>query len=153
MRCVAQRDEQRVGEILGVHHIKIPVSDLVRSRAWYERVFDLEVLREFRDDDDGVVRGISYRSQGDLAIALREHPGAANGISGFDPFAIMLRGRADIEHWVSRLDELGVSHSDVIEAAIGYILPFADPDGLQLRFYTLDEHGADPEGRVRVPRS
>jgi catechol 2,3-dioxygenase-like lactoylglutathione lyase family enzyme len=138
------------GEILGLHHIKIPVSDLPRSRAWYERVFDLEPLTEFRDDEDGVVRGVSYRAKGDLAVALREHPPAAKGFAGFDPFAIMLRGRADIDHWVARLDDLGVAHSDVIEAAIGYILMFDDPDGLQLRFYTLNEQGADPEGRLRV---
>lgn len=138
------------GAILGLHHIKIPVSDLVRSREWYERVFELEPLREFRDDEDGVVRGVSYRSKGELSVALREHPAAAKGFAGFDPFAIMLRGRADIEHWAARLDELGISHSPVVTAPIGYIMSFDDPDGLQLRFYTLNEQGADPEGRVRV---
>ncbi len=138
-----------VGAILGLHHVKIPVTDLVRSREWYERVFGLETLTEFRDDEDGVVRGVVYRSQGDLAISLREQPTAARGISGFDPFAIMLRGRADIDHWVARLDRLCVPHSDVIDAPIGFIISFDDPDGLQLRFYTLDASGLDLEGRSR----
>ena len=142
----------QIGEILGLHHIKIPVSDLPSSRSWYERVFDLEPLMEFRDDEDGVVRGVAYRSKGDLAIALREDAPAASGIAGFDPFAIMLRGRSDIEHWARHLDGLGVSHSEVVEAPIGCIMSFDDPDGLELRFYTLNEHGADPEGRVRVER-
>jgi len=142
-----------IGEILGLHHIKVPVSDLPTSRAWYERVFDLETLTEFRDDEDGVVRGVSYRAKGDLTISLRENRAAAIGIAGFDPFAIMLRGRPDIEQWVARLDDLGVSHSEVIEAAIGYIMTFDDPDGLQLRFYTLNENGANPEGRVRGART
>lgn len=138
------------GEILGLHHIKIPVSNLATSREWYERVFAVEPLREFRDDEDGVVRGVSYRAKGgDFALALREHPDAARGMAGFDPFAIMLRGRADVDYWVKRLDELGVEHSPVIEAPIGYILGFYDPDGLELRFYTLNEQGADPEGRIR----
>jgi catechol 2,3-dioxygenase-like lactoylglutathione lyase family enzyme len=141
-----------VGEILGVHHVKVPVSDLVRSRAWYERVFDLEPLMEFRDDDDGVVRGVSYRSKGDLSLALRENGEAARGAAGFDFFAITLQGRPDIESWARRLDELGVAHSDIIEATIGFLLTFEDPDGIELRFYTLNEHGADPEGRVRVAR-
>jgi catechol 2,3-dioxygenase-like lactoylglutathione lyase family enzyme len=137
------------GEILGVHHIKIPVTDLVRSRAWYERVFDLEPFIEW-PDDEGVVRGVSYRSKGDLALALREHPESARGFAGFDPFAMMLRGRSDVDHWATRLDELGVVHEPVLTIPIGYMLAFDDPDGLQLRFYTLDEHGADPEGRVRA---
>lgn len=147
---MAEGDESGVGAILGVHHIKVPVTDLVRSRAWYERVFDLEPFMEFRDDHDGVVRGVAYRTKGDLSLALRENPAAAKGFAGFDPFAIMLRGRSDIDHWVARLDALGVAHSAVIEATIGSILAFDDPDGLQLRFYSLNEHGADPEGRVRA---
>ena len=102
-----------------------------------------------RDDQDGVVRGIVYRPLGDLVISLREQPIAARGISGFDPFAIMVRGRADIDHWVSRLNRLGVAHSDVVDAPIGFIVSFDDPDGLQLRFYTLDTNGLDLEGRPR----
>ena len=41
-----------------VHHLKIPVSDLTRSRQWYEQVLGLRVTTEFRDDD-GVVRGLA----------------------------------------------------------------------------------------------
>ena len=140
---------QDVGAILGLHHIKIPVSDLRGSREWYERVFGLETLTEFRDDEDGVVRGVVYRSKGDLVLSLRENGAAAKGVAGFDPFAIMLRGREDIDFWADRLDSLGVNRSSIIEAPIGNIMTFDDPDGLQLRFYTLDDRGADPEGRVR----
>jgi len=34
----------------GIHHIKLPVSDLARSREWYERVLAYTVDREFPDD-------------------------------------------------------------------------------------------------------
>lgn len=143
----AMRDT--TGEILGLHHVKIPVSDMARSRAFYERVLELEVLSEFRDAEDGVVRGVVYRAKGDLMISLREQPVAAAGLAGYDPFAIMLRGRADIEHWVERLDALGVAHAPVVEATIGLMLSVPDPDGIDLRFYTLDAEGRDPEGRAR----
>jgi len=146
---VVTNNHQPVGEILGLHHVKIPVSDLVRSRAWYEEVFALEVLTEFRDDHDGVVRGVSYRAKGDLTLCLRENVAAAEGAVGFDFFAMMLDGRPDIESWATRLDGFGIEHSEIIEAAIGFIMSFRDPDGIELRFYTLNERGADPEGRVR----
>jgi catechol 2,3-dioxygenase-like lactoylglutathione lyase family enzyme len=148
---MANRED--LGAILGLHHIKVPVSDLRASRQWYERVFGLDALTEFRDDEDGVVRGVVYRSQGDLVLSLRENEAAAKGTAGFDPFAIMLRGRDDIDFWARRLDSLGVDHSPIIEAPIGHIMAFDDPDGLQLRFYTLDESGADLEGRIRPDRS
>jgi catechol 2,3-dioxygenase-like lactoylglutathione lyase family enzyme len=137
------------GEILGLHHVKIPVSDMARSRAFYERVLELEPLSEFRDAEDGVVRGVVYRAKGDLMVSLREQPTAAAGLRGYDPFAIMLRGRADIEHWVARLDRLGVAHEPIVEATIGLMLSFPDPDGIELRFYTLDAAGRDPDGRAR----
>jgi catechol 2,3-dioxygenase-like lactoylglutathione lyase family enzyme len=143
-----------VGTILGLHHVKIPVTDLPRSREWYERVFDLEPHMEFRDDHDGVVRGVVYRALrsavGEVTISLREQPTAARGLAGFDPLALMLGGRADVEHWCERLDRLGVAHTDIVDAPIGSILAFADPDGIELRFYSLDPDGADPGGRRRI---
>ena len=123
------------GEILGLHHIKVPVTNLARSRAWYERVFELKPTMEF-PDDDGVVRGVAYRPLGGFSLALRENPAVARGIAGYDPFAILLQGRADIDAWAARLDSLGVEHSPVIEASIGWMLAFLDPDGLELRLYT-----------------
>jgi catechol 2,3-dioxygenase-like lactoylglutathione lyase family enzyme len=137
------------GEILGLHHVKVPVSDMVRSREFYERVLELVPLSEFADDHDGVVRGVVYRAKGDLMISLREQPVAAAGLVGYDPFAMMLRGRADIEHWADRLDALGVEHDPIVEASIGLMLRFQDPDGIEVRFYTIDAEGRDPEGRLR----
>ena len=131
-----------VGEILGVHHVKMPVRDMARSRAWYEQVLGFEPFKEW-PDDEGIVRGVSYRAMGGLSLALREHADAATGITGFDPLAMMLRGKDDIDHWAARLDELGVPHSVPLQIPIGWMMWFDDPDGLQLRFYTLDEHGAD----------
>jgi len=123
------------GSILGLHHVKVPVADLSRSRAWYERVFELEVHAEFADDD-GTVRGVVYRPLGGFTLALRENPLVAQGIAGYDPFAILLEGRADIDAWAQRLDDLTVTHSPVIEGTVGWLMSFHDPDGLELRFYT-----------------
>lgn len=135
-----------VGEILGLHHVKIPVTDLSRSRAWYERVFDLQPVMEFPDEDD-VVRGVVYQPKNAFTLALRENPAAARGLAGFDPFAILLQGEPDVQAWADRLDALDIEHSAVIEATIGWILSFHDPDGLELRFYTAARHGADVSGR------
>ena len=132
------------GDILGLHHVKVPVTDLARSRQWYEQVFALEAEVEF-PDDSGVVRGVAYRAKGGFTLALRENPSVAKATAGYDPFAILLQGRVDIEAWAARLDDLGVTHSPVIEATIGWLVSFKDPDGLELRFYTADRHGGGPD--------
>jgi catechol 2,3-dioxygenase-like lactoylglutathione lyase family enzyme len=134
------------GEILGVHHVKVPVADLARSRAWYERVFGVEPTMEF-PDEDGVVRGVAYQLDNGLALALREHPEVARAMAGFDPFAILLHDRPDVQHWADRLDTLGIQHSPVVQASVGWLLAFHDPDGLELRFYTATGHGTGTSGR------
>jgi catechol 2,3-dioxygenase-like lactoylglutathione lyase family enzyme len=49
--------------ILGLHHVKVPVSDLPRSRDWHERLLGVRLAVEFRDDD-GAVRGVAYEPIG-----------------------------------------------------------------------------------------
>jgi catechol 2,3-dioxygenase-like lactoylglutathione lyase family enzyme len=122
----------------GIHHLKIPVSDLATSRRWYERVLGLAVEREFKDEHDGVVRGVAgdVPGLGNLGLALREQPDAAKGFSGFDPIAFAVADRGAIEAWVEHLDDEGIEHSPVIEAQIGWIVAFHDPDGLELRLYS-----------------
>jgi len=104
--------------LVGIHHVKFPVSDLARSRAWYERVFDLRAVLEFADEEDGVVRGIAYEIPGlpEVGVALRENPAAARGITGFDPVSFAIADRDAAQAWADRLDELGIPHSPVIDA-------------------------------------
>jgi catechol 2,3-dioxygenase-like lactoylglutathione lyase family enzyme len=136
------------GEILGLHHIKVPVTDLARSRAWYQRVFELEPMLEF-PDADGVVAGVAYQPKNGFCLSLREHPTLARAMAGFDPFAILVRGQPDVQHWADRLDTLGIQHSPIIQATTGWLLAFHDPDGLELLFYTQARHGLDGAGRGR----
>ncbi len=83
-----------IGEILGLHHVKLPVADLARSRAWYERVFELVPNIEF-PDAAGVVRGVSYRAKRGFTLALRESPALAQAMIGFDPIAILVESRQE----------------------------------------------------------
>jgi Glyoxalase/Bleomycin resistance protein/Dioxygenase superfamily len=69
---------------LGVHHVKVPVTDLGRSRAWYESVFGIEMMIEF-PDDDGTVRGVAYAPINQLTLSLREDPERAAALAGFHP--------------------------------------------------------------------
>ncbi|MBB2911498.1 catechol 2,3-dioxygenase-like lactoylglutathione lyase family enzyme [Streptosporangium becharense] len=124
--------------LTGVHHVKIWVSDLARSRSWYERVLGLEHRISF-EDDDGVIRGMSFGVPGaGFQIALRENPGLARALSDADPFGLEAT-REGLDAWAARLDELGVPHSPIVRASSGYAMGFRDPDGVQIRLYAADE--------------
>ena len=121
-------------EITGLHHLKIPVSDLACSRTWYENALGLKVVFEF-PDEDGVVRGVAGSIAG-ISVALRENPGAASGTAGFDPICFSIADRAAAEAWVAHLDAANADHSPIIEATAGWMVQVNDPDGIQIRLYS-----------------
>ncbi|MEV6850036.1 VOC family protein [Actinoplanes sp. NPDC051411] len=137
-----------IRELAGIHHVKIPVTDLARSLRWYRQVFGLRPTVEFRDAD-GVVRGLAGEvpGLGPAALTLRVNPVAAEGSRGFDPVSFAVATRDDLAVWAEHLDSLEVKHSPLIEASIGWLLVFDDPDGLTLHLYTWAEHGIDQSHR------
>jgi catechol 2,3-dioxygenase-like lactoylglutathione lyase family enzyme len=141
----------------GIHHVKIPVTDLDRAVEWYSRVFGFAATMEF-PDADGVVRGVAGQVPGlaDTMLGLRVNPAAAEGCRDFDPISFGVDGHADIQAWADHLDGCGVEHSPVIEASVGWLLVFHDPDGLQLHLYSWAAHGVDHSdkpgyGRAAAP--
>jgi catechol 2,3-dioxygenase-like lactoylglutathione lyase family enzyme len=122
----------------GIHHLKMPVSNLARSRVWYERVFGFAIEVEFTDQDDGVVRGVAGTMPGlsGTRFALRENADTAERLAGFDPIAFAVRDRATIDQWVAHIEAEGIRHSTVSRATMGWIVSFCDPDGVELRLYS-----------------
>jgi catechol 2,3-dioxygenase-like lactoylglutathione lyase family enzyme len=60
-----------------IQHVKIPVTDLRRSVAWYTELLHLVPFREFVEQ--GAVRGAALRSpEADVVLALRERRFCAN---------------------------------------------------------------------------
>src|SRR3989442_15793677 len=61
--------------INGFHHVKLPVTDLARSRDWYARVLGLQTHIEFVEG--GVLMGVAMRDPDDsIGLALRHDPPA-----------------------------------------------------------------------------
>ncbi|PRX48238.1 hypothetical protein B0I33_10452 [Prauserella shujinwangii] len=57
--------------------------------------------------------------------------------------------RAALEALAARLTELGEDHAGVHFATIGWILPLLhDPDGHEVRFYTVEHHTEPGSGEV-----
>lgn len=135
-------------EFTGIHHVKLPVSDLARSREWYERVLGYTVKLEF-PDANGVVRGVGGRLPGaGVGIALRQNERAAAGNAGFDPVSFAIADRTAAEAWAAHFDALGVRHSEIRAATHGWVVDVYDPDGLTIRLYST---GDDAEDRTNQP--
>ncbi len=140
-------------ELAGLFGVKFPVSDLARSRVFYERVFGLSPLFEF-PDEGGVVRGVAYEIPGvpGTCLALRENSPVAAGISGFDPVIFSVADRAAVDAWAAHLAACAVAH-DVVPGTLGWVVVFHDPDGTEIHLYSREPHGLDRVGAPGHGRS
>jgi catechol 2,3-dioxygenase-like lactoylglutathione lyase family enzyme len=129
--------------LAGIHHLKLPVTDLARSLEWYHSRLGYRVEAEFVEQGQLMGYALAHPGGGP-PLALRLDPARARAAAGFDYFAIGVPGRAAMDKLAERLDAIGQPHAGVHRASFGWILPeVPDPDGHAIRFYTI-EHHTDP---------
>lgn len=87
--------------LAGFHHVKLPMSNVERSRAWYQLVLDLVPHIDFVEG--GVLMGVAMRSaDGGLVLALRRDSVRAAALAG----SMHSRWRAthsDLQKWRDRV--------------------------------------------------
>lgn len=127
----------------GYAHVRLTVTDIARSREFYEKVFDLPVAIEMPANADAATReqlgflygGVIY-SLGTGLLGLRPvAPGSdrfdENRV-GLDHLSFAVGDRAGLDAAASTLDSLGIAHGGVKDIGAGFILEFRDPDGIAL---------------------
>ena len=124
-----------------IAHVRLTVTDIERSRLFYESVFGWPVLVEVPDNADEATRkqlgflfgGVIYDLGGAL-IALR--PVATDRFhedrAGLDHIAFRTSDRAELDSAAQFLDELGIDHEPIKDIGPSYILEFRDPDNIAL---------------------
>jgi len=148
-RSDARRLRMAVPLSLGpVHHLRLTVTDVERSRAFYTELLGFQVAMDApppADDphhdlavdllQDGIVM-----VNGDLLLGLRPVD-AERASDRFDPFRCGLdhlsfgvAGRAELEAALQAFEDRGVEHSEITDLPpFGIaVLPFKDPDGVAL---------------------
>lgn len=117
-----------------VHHLRLTVTDVDRSRAFYAEVLGFQLVMEL---DPGV-----FLSNGAVGLGMGPapvQPAAGDRFDenrvGLDHLSFGVASRQDLEAAVQTLDERGVPHGEIkdLGAEFGiYILAFRDPDNIQL---------------------
>ncbi len=128
----------------GFAHVRLTVTDIARSRAFYDDVFGLPVAFEVPADADEATReqlsflygGVVY-ALGDSLFGLRPVGGDHfdEDRTGLDHLSFAVDSRADLDAAVAVLDERGVAHGGVKDIGVGVILEFRDPDGIALELF------------------
>ena len=128
-----------------IHHIRLTVTDIERSRKFYTELLGFEVAAEAPASHDPksdpsypVLWGGVVMARGNYLLGLR--PVAEKGDSfdedrvGLDHLSFNVESRAAMNAAIKVLDERGVTHGEVRElTSFGIcVLPFRDPDNIQL---------------------
>jgi glyoxylase I family protein len=132
-------------ELGGIHHIRLTVTDITRSREFYTGLLGFQVAAEAPESDDPksdpsypVLWGGVVMAKGNYLLGLR--PVAAKGDSfdedrvGLDHMSFSVESRVALDEAIKVLDEQGVPRGQVRElTSFGIcVLPFRDPDNIQL---------------------
>jgi glyoxylase I family protein len=135
----------------GISHVRLTVTDIDRSKAFYTQIFGSEPAVDFSDQaDQPGVREDPYRlfggcifSVGDQILGLR--PVAPVGDSfvstrvGLDHISLQLNSLEELRAAADRFTAAGIEHGEIIELTdYGLaILSFQDPDDINLELAAL----------------
>ena len=120
----------------GVHHLRLTVTDVERSRAFYTEVLNFEHVTDL---PSGV-----FLSNGAIGLGIGPSPAPDRAPAddrfdearvGLDHLSLHVASRADLERAIQLLDERGAPHGEITDLgeAFGiYILAFRDPDNIQI---------------------
>jgi catechol 2,3-dioxygenase-like lactoylglutathione lyase family enzyme len=125
-----------VPAVVGLHHVRLPVSDVMRSHDWYIDVLGFEP-RLCLEEEDNVVGVVLAQSSG-LTLGLHYAPELAHAHEGFCSIALSVGTIDDLTRWCTYLDTLGVSHSAPAEGHLGWYVEVPDPDGHVIQLHTID---------------
>lgn len=126
-------------------HIRLTVTDIDRSRAWYDSVFGFDVAFELPENPDEATEealaflfgGVIYKFAGGFLGLRPVAPGSDRfdeDRAGLDHISFAVDSLAELEQAAELLDHLGIDHEEIKDlggAGIS-ILEFRDPDNIAL---------------------
>jgi len=128
-----------------IHHLRLTVTDINRSRGFYTSLLGFDVAVESPPDDDpnadaarAILFGGCVMVRGDLLLGLRPMAPGGDRFNenrvGLDHLSFSVGSRAELEEAVRLFEARGVPHGEITRLpSFGIdILEFRDPDNIQL---------------------
>lgn len=129
----------------GFAHVRLTVTDIDRSKAFYDQVFGWPVVVDasasagepgVRESAEKFYGGVVYQTPQGTLFGLRPVGSTAfdSGHTGLDHVSFAVSSREDLERGAAALDHAGIKHGEVRDlAGAGIaILSFQDPDDINV---------------------
>lgn len=123
--------DRRIGELMtesnapalaGIHHLKLPVTNLATALEWYRSHLGYQVEMEFVEKGELMGYAMAHPNGGPR-FGLRLDPERARAAAGFDYLCFGVPGKAAVDDLASRLTAQNETRVGVHWATIGWILP------------------------------
>lgn len=132
--------------VQGYAHVRLTVTDIARSREFYEGVFGFPVAVELPPDADEATReqlaflfgGVVYQIPGGLFGLRPVAPGGDHFDEdrvGLDHVSFKVASHAGLETAAAVLAERGVPTPGIKDIGSGWVLEFRDPDNVALEIF------------------
>ena len=128
-----------------IHHLRLTVTDLARSREFYTRLLGFDVAAESPPEGDPeaeamypVLWGGIVMLRGTLLMGLRPVAQAGDRFDedrvGLDHLSFSVASRDELEQAAALFDQNGVPHGEIkaLPPFGIYIMSFRDPDNIQV---------------------
>ncbi|MFD0365933.1 VOC family protein [Nocardia sp. GCM10030253] len=130
----------------GMHHVRLTVTDIARSRAFYRDILGFDIAAEspgspndpqVRADPEQLYGGVVFQTNG-MLFGLRPVAATTDRFDservGLDHLSFTVDSVAELTAAAARLTEAGVDHGEITPLPqFGItILSFSDPDGIHL---------------------
>jgi glyoxalase family protein len=139
-------------QLHGVHHVTAVTGQVAKNVTFYTQTLGLRLVKKSVNQDDVSAYHLFYADKlgtPGTDMTFFDWPQTGPDRRGTDSIANTLfrvNGRAALDYWVKRFDELGVKHDAIITFAGHDMLRFEDPEGQRLTL--VNDGGAPIEGEV-----
>ena len=127
----------------GLSHISFSVRDAEASARWWAALLELTEIDRVEGDGWRAILLIHPPSRTILECQQHdENVGEAFDPrrTGFDHLGFKVDTRDDLDQWLARFKQLGVTHSPIADREYGAVLAFKDPDGIQFEMFFKADH-------------
>jgi glyoxylase I family protein len=122
-----------------LNHVALTVRNLDVSGPWYQTLIGADPVLD--EHTDAGFRHIVWQFDNGTLFGIHQHDRAAGDgnftefQAGLDHVGFGCASRAELEAWVTKLNDLGIVHGGIVDAGYGSGLSFRDPDGIALEFF------------------
>ena len=137
-------------EIGGLHHVTAVTGRPQENVDFYEGVLGMRLVKKTVNQDDVSAYHLFYADE--VGSAGTEMTFFDWAWAGADPegsgkvsaTAFRVPGRAALDRWAGRFEDLGVDYRGIEERGVRAVLPFTDPEGQSLELVADEGGGTEP---------